>query len=79
MIKLDPTLTKENETNLDNNFNLSLNSRKKKDLARWPIFIIILSAITCLSFSATFHLYQDRVIHLIITFFIMLLNIEIFI
>ena len=57
LIKLDPTLTKENETNLDNNFNLSLNSRKKKDLARWPIFIIILSAITCLSFSATFHLF----------------------
>ena len=57
LLKLDSTLTKENESNLDNNFNLNLNTRKKKDLVRWPIFIIILSAITCLSFSASFHLF----------------------
>ena len=57
LIKLDPALSKENETNLDNNFNLNLNTRKKKQLARWPLYIIIFSAIACLSFSATFHLF----------------------
>ena len=57
LIKLDSSLSKESELNLDNNFNLSLNTRKEKKLALWPIYIIILSAITCLSFSASFHLF----------------------
>ena len=57
LIKLDTTLTKENETSLDSHYNLNLNNRKKKELARWPLFIIIFSAIICLSFSALFHLF----------------------
>ena len=57
LIKLDPSLTKESETNLDNNFNLNLSERKKKYLVRWPLYIIIFGAITCLSFSGIFHLF----------------------
>ena len=57
LIKLDPSLSQENEIYLDKNYNLNLNNRKKKKLARWPLYIIILGAILCLSFSATFHLF----------------------
>ena len=57
LIKLDKTLTKENESNLDNKYQLNLKSRKKKKLAIWPIFVIIFSAIACLSFSTSFHLF----------------------
>ena len=57
LMKLDKTLTKENESNLDDKYQLNLNSRKKKKLAIWPIFIIIFSAIACLSFSTSFHLF----------------------
>ena len=57
LINLDTSINQENGDNLDNNFNLNLNKRKKKNLARWPLFIIILGAITCLSFSAIFHLF----------------------
>ena len=57
LIKLDNTLTKENESNLDNKYKLNLKSRKKKKLAIWPIFVIIFSAIACLSFSTSFHLF----------------------
>ena len=57
LIKLDTSITKEYKTNLNNEFNLNLEERKKKELARWPIFIIIFAAIACLSFSAIFHLF----------------------
>ena len=57
LIKLDKTLTKENESNLDYKYQLNLKSRKKKKLAIWPIFVIIVSAIACLSFSTSFHLF----------------------
>ena len=57
LIKLDKTLTKENESNLDDKYQLNLKSRKKKKLAIWPIFVIIFSAIACLSFSTSFHLF----------------------
>ena len=57
LIKLDKTLTKENESNLDYKYQLNLKSRKKKKLAIWPIFVIIFSAIACLSFSTSFHLF----------------------
>ena len=57
LIKLDKTLSKENESNLDDKYQLNLNSRKKKKLAIWPIFVIIFSAIACLSFSTSFHLF----------------------
>ena len=57
LIKLDTSLTKEHEEDLDSNFNLNLEERKKKELARWPLFIIIFAAIACLSFSTIFHLF----------------------
>ena len=57
LIKLDTSLSQENEIYLDKNYNLNLNNRKKKKLARWPLYIIILGAILCLSFSATYHLF----------------------
>ena len=57
LIKLDTSITKEYESNLDTNFNLKLDERKKKELARWPIFVIIFAAILCLSFSSIFHLF----------------------
>ena len=57
LIKLDTSITKEYESHLDINYNLNLDERKKKELARWPIFIIIFAAIFCLSFSTIFHLF----------------------
>ena len=57
LIKLDTSLTQEYETHLDTNYHLNLKNRKKKELARWPLYIIIFSAIFCLSFSAIFHLF----------------------
>ena len=57
LIKLDTSLTQEYETHLDTNYHLNLEERKKKELARWPLYIIIFSAILCLSFSAIFHLF----------------------
>ena len=57
LIKLDTSLTQEYETHLDTNYHLNLEERKKKELARWPLYIIIFSTIFCLSFSAIFHLF----------------------
>ena len=57
LIKLDTSLTQEYETHLDTNYHLNLEERKKKELAIWPLYIIIFSAIFCLSFSAIFHLF----------------------
>ena len=57
LIKLDTTLSKKTESDLDKNFDLNLQERKKKKLAIWPIFIIIFAAIACLSFSTIFHLF----------------------
>ena len=57
LIKLDTSLTQEYETHLDTNYHLNLEERKKKELARWPLYIIIFSAIFCLSFSTIFHLF----------------------
>ena len=55
LIKLDTSITSKHQSYLDKDFNLNLEIRKKKELARWPLFIIIFSAITCLSFSTIFH------------------------
>ena len=55
LIKLDTSITSSHQSYLDKDFNLNLERRKKKELARWPLFIIIFSAITCLSFSTIFH------------------------
>ena len=57
LIKLDTSMTKEHESKLDKDFDLNLDERKKKELARWPLFIIIFAAIACLSFSTIFHLF----------------------
>ena len=57
LIKLDTSITSTHQSYLDKDFNLNLELRKKKELARWPLYIIIFSAITCLSFSAIFHLF----------------------
>lgn len=57
LIKLDSSITSEHQSDLDTDFNLNLEERKKKELARWPLYIIIFAAIICLSFSATFHLF----------------------
>jgi len=56
LIKLDISKSEKLEENLDNEFDLNLKNRKTKELARWPLFIIIHSAILCFLFSATFHL-----------------------
>ena len=55
LIKLDNSVNSKMETNLDDNYELNLKDRQVKSLARWPLFIIILSAIICLTFSASFH------------------------
>ena len=55
LIKLDNSKNSQIETNLDNDYDLNLKDRQVKSLARWPLFIIILSAIICLTFSASFH------------------------
>ena len=57
LIKLDTSISEEYQNSLDNDFNLKLEERQKKELARWPLFIIIFAAIACLSFSAIFHLF----------------------
>ena len=55
LIKLDNSKNDQIETNLDDNYDLNLKERQVKSLARWPLFIIILSAIICMAFSASFH------------------------
>ena len=49
LIQLDEKHKKELEEKLN------LGNRPKKYLGKWPLFIIILSAILCFSFSACFH------------------------
>jgi adiponectin receptor len=44
-------LLKEEDIKLD----LEIEEKPKKKLGRWPLFIIISAAISCLTFSATFH------------------------
>lgn len=46
-------LDKNNNSNLNKELNLEKKPLKK--LAKWPLFIIVISAILCLSFSASFH------------------------
>ena len=57
LIKLDTSISTKHQSYLDKDFNLNLEIRKKKELARWPLYIIVCSAITCLSFSTIFHLF----------------------
>ena len=55
LIKLDTYKSEKLEKKLDDQFNLNLEKRKTKELARWPLFIIIHCAILCFIFSASFH------------------------
>lgn len=55
LIKLDNSISKDIESDLDEQYKINLQSRKTIELARWPLFIIIHSAILCFIFSASFH------------------------
>lgn len=55
LIKLDTSKSKYLENELDNQFNTDLEKRKPIELARWPLFVIIHSAILLFIFSASFH------------------------
>ena len=54
--KLLDLMELENVAFIKNNNIDILNNRFPKKLRRWPLFIFLISAILCLSFSATFHL-----------------------
>ena len=41
--------------NNEHNIQTIINNKEKKYLPRWPLFIMIISAILCLTFSSTFH------------------------
>ncbi|EGR33039.1 hypothetical protein IMG5_063250 [Ichthyophthirius multifiliis] len=46
------------------NKNILLTNQSSHDISRWPIFVFLISAVLCLSFSSTFHLlYQLSPIH----------------
>ena len=55
LIKLDTSKSEYLESKLDDKFNIDLEKRKAKELAKWPLFIIVHSAILCFIFSASFH------------------------
>ena len=55
LIKLDSSKSEYLEYELDNQFNTDLQKRKAIELARWPLFVIIHSAILLFLFSASFH------------------------
>ena len=55
LIKLDYSKSKNIESELDEVYKTNLKNRKPTELARWPLFIIIHSAILCFIFSSCFH------------------------
>ena len=55
LIKLDNSESKTLESKLDKQFNTNLLERKAIELSRWPLFVIIHSAILLFIFSASFH------------------------
>ena len=55
LIKLDSSISGKLALKLDNEFNTNLKNRKSIELARWPLFVIIHSAILLFIFSASFH------------------------
>ena len=55
LIKLDSSVSENLELTLDKEFNTNLKKRKAIELERWPLFVIIHSAILLLIFSACFH------------------------
>ena len=55
LIKLDYSKSKDIESELDEKYKTNLQNRKPTELARWPLFIIIHTAILCFIFSSSFH------------------------
>ena len=45
----------ENKKNIELDSDLNIKERPPKKLAKWPLYIIIISAILCFTFSASFH------------------------
>ena len=58
LIKLDKFKTNELESSLDFEIRLKLKERSKKGLTKFPLFIILICAFLCLSFSTTYHVFK---------------------
>ena len=58
LIKLDKFKTNELESFLDFEIRLKLKERSKKELTKFPLFIILICAFLCLSFSTTYHAFK---------------------
>ena len=55
LINLDETKTGKLESYLDSEVKIKMQERQKKELTKFPLYIIIISAILCLSFSTCYH------------------------
>ena len=55
LVNLDKNKTPTLESYLDGEIKIQLKENVKKELPRFPLFIMIISAILCLSFSASYH------------------------
>ena len=55
LIKLDTSKSDYFEKELDEKFNTDIEKKQTNELARWPLFVIIHSAILLFIFSASFH------------------------
>lgn len=58
LINLDKYKTKVLELYLDSEVIIKMREKPKKELSRWPLFIIIICAFLCLSFSTTYHAFK---------------------
>ncbi len=58
LINLDELKNKQLESYLNGEIKTALKNRTKKELNRFPLFIIIVCAFLCLSFSATYHAFK---------------------
>ena len=55
LINLDESRNNELESYLDSEIRIKMKERPKKELTKFPLFIIIICAFLCLSFSTTYH------------------------
>ena len=55
LINLDESRNNELESYLDSEIRIKMKERPKKELTKLPLFIIIICAFLCLSFSTTYH------------------------
>ena len=55
LINLDNSNTEDLKSYLNTEVKIRIIEQPKKELGRWPLMIIILSAFLCLSFSSTYH------------------------